>query len=76
MSSSLVRFAMPANNLSIVGLNCLVISGKRGMHLLIQMIKHHRLERVRKARGSALKLALERTYHNQEMINTRLYSGR
>jgi len=49
---------MSAKKPSTVELNCLVISGKQGMHLLTQMIKHHRLKRVRKERGDTLGLAL------------------
>lgn len=67
---ALVRSAMSAKKPSTVGLNYLVISGKQGMHLLTQMIMHHRLKRVRKERGNTLGLALESTYHDQEVINT------
>ena len=56
---------MSAKKLLKVELNCLIISGKQGMHLLFQMTKRHRLERVRKARDKTLGLGLERTYRQQ-----------
>lgn len=50
---------MSAKKLSKVELSCLIISAKQGMHLLVQMTKHHKLERVRKARDNTLELATE-----------------
>lgn len=67
---------MSAKNLSTVGLNCLIISGKQGMHLLIPKTKHHKLEKIRKARDNTLKLVLDRGHTNggRGVINTQLYS--
>lgn len=59
---------MSAKNLLTAELDYLIISKRQDMHLLNQMTNRHRLERLRKARGNAVELALERTYHSQEVI--------
>ena len=56
---------MSAKTLSKVELNCSIISGKQGTHLLPWVAKHHRLERIRRARDDTLGLGLEKTYQRQ-----------
>lgn len=67
---------MSAKNVLTVELNCLIISGKQGMQLLIRMTRHHRLERVRKVRDDTVELALQRTCQqlSLELVDIQLYN--